>query len=255
MDDLILLAWSNVTHCREDFDKHLVGYSTIQYVCEIQGAFFLAYNEEKYLWRDGNWFFPAFPGPRLRFQAWENGNWHHRHIAFKGPLLERWRAAGIWLETPQNAHDNCDFGARMDELQLQSARGDRLNHLRAINGLERLLLDLAAARQLQARDDWLESVLGKLDDQTLDFAVLAHEIGLSDTALRRKFKQKTGISMQDYRLNQKIARARVLLSDSALPLKEIAFQLGYRNEFFFARQFKQFVGVAPGVFRRSRLKN
>lgn len=256
MDDLILLAWSNVPHCTQRLAKHVEGYATIQFVSHIRGAFFLAYDEQSYLWREGNWFFPAFPGPRLRFHALENGDWHHRHIGFKGPLLERWRAAGLWLETPQRAPQNADFAVQMDELIDWTARGKRLERLRAINGLERLLLELAQARETEAHaDEWLEIVLARLDDQTLDFARLGRDLGLSDTALRRKFKLKTGISMQDYRLNQKIARARVLLSDSSMPLKEVAFQLGYSNEFFFSRQFKERVGVAPGTFRKSRLKN
>lgn len=142
----------------------------------------------------------------------------------------------------------------MDELIVWARRGEPLSRWRAINGIEGLLLRLAEIRsQTSEENEWLHTILERLESQnTPDFSAIANQMGLSDTALRRRFKAATGQTMQEWVLNRKISAARALLSDTDLPLKVIAARLGYRNEYFFSRQFKAFVGVAPGAFRRSR---
>ncbi len=252
-DDLILLASSNVPHKRGRIDKWLDGYSTIQFVTEIRGTLFVAYDEREWHLREGSWFFPAHPGPRIRFYpVGEGDNWHHRHIGFRGPLVESWRAAGLWLEEPQRAPDGQDWAARMDEIIGLVRQFERFSRWRAINALEALLLELAQARQTpNAPDAWLESLLEQLDGGA-SFGEISAQMAMSPTLMRRRFKAATGITMQDHVLQKRLATARALLSDSDLPLKAIATQLGYSSEAFFSRQFKTHSGVAPGAFRRSR---
>lgn len=252
-DDLILLASSNAPHNRNSIDKWLDGYSTIQFVTDIRGTLRVAYDEREWNLREGDWFFPAHPGPRIRFHALgENDNWHHRHIGFQGPLVESWRAAGLWLEAPQCAPEGQNWAERMDEIIALVRQFERFSRWRAINALEALLLELAQARQAAtAPDAWLEGVLEQLDAGA-DLKTLGAQIGLSPTLLRRRFKAATGITMQEHVLQKRLATARALLSDTDLPLKAIANQLGYSSEAFFSRQFKIHSGVAPGAFRRSR---
>jgi AraC-like DNA-binding protein len=257
MQELILLAASNVQHNRGNTDKRLRGYATIQFVEAIRGGIFLSYDEQIYELESGYWFFPAHPGPHLRFHALRaGGDWHHRHIAFAGPLVEKWRAAGIWLEKPQDVEAGAHFAARMDQLVAWARDGDQLMQRRAINGLEGLLLELAANRAQKAeQNEWLSAILVALEGQNSpNFSQIARDMGLSDTALRRRFKAAAGQTMQEWVLSRKMSAARALLSDSELPLRAIASRLGYQNEFFFSRQFKMRVGVAPGAFRRSRQK-
>ncbi len=252
-DDLILLASSNTIHNRERIDKWLDGYSTIQFVTDIRGTLLVSYDAEEYYLRAGDWFFPAHPGPRIRFHALgENESWHHRHVGFRGPLVESWRAAGLWPEAPQRAPDGTHWAARMDEIIVLVRQFERLSRWRAINALEALLLELAQARQTPtAPDAWLESVLQQLDEDA-GFDQVSAQMAMSPTLLRRRFKAATGITMQDHVLQKRLAAARALLSDTDLPMKAIANQLGYSSEAFFSRQFKIHSGVAPGAFRRSR---
>lgn len=252
-DDLIFLASSSLPQSRVFVDKHLQGYSTIQFATQIEGTLFLAYDENEWRLRAGNWFFPAHPGPHIRFHPVEpTANWHHRHIGFQGPLVESWRAAGIWPQQPQLAPPDENWPRRMDEI-IELVRGSRaLSRWRAINALEALLLELAQARnESGAPDAWLENVLNQLN-ANIDLKDLSAQIGMSPTLLRRRFKAATGITMSDHVLQKRLATARALLSDTDLPLKAIAHQLGYSSEAFFSRQFKTHSGVAPGAFRRSR---
>lgn len=79
----------------------------------------------------------------------------------------------------------------------------------------------------------------------------AREIGLSRSHFDRKFSQQVGQAPKQFLLNCKMIHARRLLESSHLQIGEIANTLGYRDIYFFSRQFKQFFGSAPTAYRRS----
>jgi AraC-like DNA-binding protein len=257
-DDLIFLASTRAPRSRGRVDKYLDGYFTIQLMSESAGPMDLFYDERHWT-LEGDWFYPAFPGVHTRFHpANAQAYWFHRHVGFQGPLVSRWQAAGWWPNAPQRPPAGKDYVAFFDEIIFLVRRSDEWARLRAINLVEQLLLELAedrAALNIRAPDKWLGQLLGRLEENNtlLDYECLAREMGLSLTALRRRFKDATGVPLHTWVLQNRVARARTLLAESDLPLKAIATQLGYNNVYFFARQFKQIAGVAPGHYRRSRL--
>jgi len=80
---------------------------------------------------------------------------------------------------------------------------------------------------------------------------LAHRLGVSYTWFRRMFAHHTGLSPHQYRLQVRLGRARTLLSETALSVKEVAFRCGFESEHYFSRLFRRKTGVAPGRWRRS----
>lgn len=254
-EDLTFLATSSAPECTLRLDKHVVGYYTLQFM--ERGGVELGYDER---WRrmEGAWFWPAYPGPRLRFHpAPGHVSWFHRHVGFRGPLVQRWIASGLWPTDAQPAPAGKDYPSLFDALIRQSKRTDHWGRLRAINLLEQLLLELAEARAPSpaARLPWLEPVLEQLTRDgvfTPDYARIAAERGMAPSTLRRRFKEATGLSLHAYVLQARLARARSLLGETDLPLKAVAERLGYDNIYFFSRQFRQQIGVTPGVYRRSR---
>jgi AraC-like DNA-binding protein len=262
---LIFLATSRVQHNQFLLDKYLNGYSTIQF--SPSGGVEVGYNEKMFVLTGGAWFWPAHPGERIRFQAAPGYNsWPHRHVGFRGALVEKWNNEGIWLQRPQRAPSSRsaeEWDEWFAQWQRLSQRTDERGRLRAINLLEGLLLELADARASNAestsREPWLRHAIEKItvspDNASLspNYQKLAHELGMSEATLRRRFKRAMSISPHGYALQSRAATARALLTETDMPLKEIAARLGYDNEYFFSRQFKQIVGVAPGAFRKSRL--
>jgi transcriptional regulator GlxA family with amidase domain len=65
------------------------------------------------------------------------------------------------------------------------------------------------------------------------------------------FAHHTGLSPHQYRLQVRLGRARTLLSETALSVKEVAFRCGFESEHYFSRLFRRKTGVAPGRWRRS----
>lgn len=262
---LVFLAASRSPHCSLRLDKHLSGYHTMQFMSAQSGGVYVAYDDRAYHLADGQaWFWPAYPGPRLRFApAPPFAQWFHRHVGFTGSLVSRWASEGLWPDAPQPAPPTRDWDAFWDELITQAQRSDTWGRRRAVNLLEQMLIELAEARTPPAPETlspWLGPLLERLSAEgkgaeifAPDYTELARELGMGVSTLRRKFKTAMGgASLHHYVIQNRIARARALLTETDLPLKAVAARLGYDTEYFFARQFRQIVGVAPGVYRKSR---
>ena len=256
-DGLKFLYGESVPRCTHDIDKVFDGYCTLQYMSG--GAVELVVGAAEYLLR-GRWFWSAYPGPRIRFHvAAGTKSWRHRYIAFRGELVERWREQGLFPIEPQPAPApaRAGFDERFDALLANTTRGDALAALRATHLLEGILIELAEARtHMEEKPPWLEKTLARLDasvsGEAVDYAAVAGEVGMAERTLRRNFRQAMGVSPHEYLLKARVVEARRLLGDTDLPTKAIAKRLGYRDVYFFSRQFRQLAGVPPASYRQSR---
>ena len=78
---------------------------------------------------------------------------------------------------------------------------------------------------------------------------LATRAGLSPRYFSIKFKELIGVSVQTYMIRTRIERAQHLLTHAGMNVTEVADALGYRDIFFFSRQFKQYTGKSPSEVR------
>jgi Transcriptional regulator containing an amidase domain and an AraC-type DNA-binding HTH domain len=78
---------------------------------------------------------------------------------------------------------------------------------------------------------------------------LAARAGLSSRYFSIKFKELIGTSVQTYMIRTRIERAQHLLLHAGMNVTEVADALGYRDIFFFSRQFKQYTGKSPSELR------
>lgn len=81
---------------------------------------------------------------------------------------------------------------------------------------------------------------------------LAAMARLSTSHFSAIFRAEVGQSVQAYRTDVRMARARELLDTTPIPVSEIARMVGYDDAFYFTRQFKKTHGVAPTIYRSQR---
>ena len=99
----------------------------------------------------------------------------------------------------------------------------------------------------------IQLVLDKVHaDPSADWSVerLAKLGGQSRTVFSNQFKTATGLSPMNYVRQWRIRLACKMLSQSNLPIDEIAFKSGYADSNAFNRAFKRETGVSPGVYKR-----
>ncbi len=95
----------------------------------------------------------------------------------------------------------------------------------------------------------IEQALALLKGGPVPVAVLAKAAGLSVSHFNREFREWTGYSPVEYQRRQRVARARELLADVKLSIKEVAAQAGFDDPYHFSRVFRQVDGLSPSQYR------
>lgn len=97
-------------------------------------------------------------------------------------------------------------------------------------------------------DRFAEARLG----QHLSLAEWADTIGLSPGDFTRRFQQRTGVAPYTWFLDRRIAAAKRLMTQSDMPLVEIALDAGFCSQSHFTEAFRRRVGSTPGRWRKSQ---
>jgi len=84
---------------------------------------------------------------------------------------------------------------------------------------------------------------------------LASLTELSRTYFSRVFKETTGMRLRDYLMEVRINKAKDLLDDINLEIKQIAYEVGFNYPDHFSRTFKRKTGVSPTDWRLKEIKN
>ncbi|MEK8130747.1 helix-turn-helix domain-containing protein [Paenibacillus filicis] len=78
-------------------------------------------------------------------------------------------------------------------------------------------------------------------------------VSLSGLSLRQftsSFKQRTGFTFNEYLNRIRIDKVKAIMLQSRQSLNEIARQVGYSDEFYLSRKFKQVTGMSPTIYVR-----
>ncbi len=85
--------------------------------------------------------------------------------------------------------------------------------------------------------------------------ILAHEVGLSRSALHERFMKFLGHPPMQYLANWRIQYATRLLRETNRNVATIALDVGYESEAAFSRAFRRLVGMPPAAWRKSVISN
>lgn len=88
--------------------------------------------------------------------------------------------------------------------------------------------------------------------EPITIAQLARLAGVSPSHYMDLFKAAYGTSAIDYLTEVRIDRAKRLMERPGGQLRDIARQVGFGDEFYFSRRFKQKVGFSPSVYKKNR---
>jgi AraC family transcriptional regulator len=102
-----------------------------------------------------------------------------------------------------------------------------------------------AAWQLRRITDYVESMI----EPTPSVERLAQLCEISSRHLRRAFRESTGTAISDYVKETRLLKAKSLLVDTDLALKEIAFRLGFSSPTSFGVAFAKATGLTPKHYR------
>ncbi|MFC5472156.1 helix-turn-helix domain-containing protein [Cohnella suwonensis] len=102
-------------------------------------------------------------------------------------------------------------------------------------------------------DTSLRRILTYIEEHLLDQLTredIAHYVHFHPSYLSRFFRKKTGWSLSEYIVRQRIEYAKEMLEQSELRISHIMSQLGYDNLSHFTRSFKKVTGYTPLQYRK-----
>lgn len=84
----------------------------------------------------------------------------------------------------------------------------------------------------------------------LNTELVSEKVFISKSKLRKDFKQETGVPIGKYIDDMVFFKAKRLLNKGYLSINEISQKLGFCDQFYFSRRFKERYGEPPSEYRR-----
>lgn len=128
----------------------------------------------------------------------------------------------------------------------------KLNLLRT--GLE--LLDDQKSLQTDAVKKLICDMIFYSDefDVVINSEYISKQLNRPYSEVASAFSEITGITIQQYIINQKIEKIKELLIYDKLNITEIAYRLNYSSAAHLCNQFKKVTGLTPSYFKKLRKK-
>lgn len=95
----------------------------------------------------------------------------------------------------------------------------------------------------------LRQVLHETDGKLPPADDLAHRCGVMPRALSSLVKGATGITLRHYIARERLHRARGLLDDRKMLIKQVAFSCGFASPAAFTAAFRKTTGMTPAEYR------
>lgn len=117
------------------------------------------------------------------------------------------------------------------------------------------LIELGKPPVSTSRPDWRltriqQLVAARGGDSRLTLVHFSKQLGLSTGQLSRLFVRLTGHRFRNFAVAQRLLQASRLLSDTNMPIKQVAAELGYSHSCDLTHRFKKVFGVTPREFRQ-----
>lgn len=87
-------------------------------------------------------------------------------------------------------------------------------------------------------------------NENLSVSYLANELFVSKSYIIKYVKENTGHNFTDYLNMLRLKKARILMADESLSLKEISIMVGYKSQHYFSRAFKNYYDESPSDYRK-----
>ena len=220
------------------FGPHIRNYYLIHFVVSGEGKFSTPRGE--YTVRAGEAFFIR-PGEITTYEADAKNPWEYVWVGFKGDLACRFDALGDVLEYAEDLID-----------ELESAFCSEVGREELVASvIFKLSGTLFAERSANDYPNRVKSYIDAHYMENLSISDIADMLSLNRKYLAKIFKDKIGISMQEYLINKRLHEAKKLLK-LGHSVEQAAGMVGYSDQFGFTKAFNQRYGSSPSSYKGNK---
>lgn len=181
-------------------------------------------------------------------------------------LIHRWEdedRTQLWMESRVRqicyllqryglgGDDYREYEYLLDEAFVNAGSGDQL-----IGNLSDMFFKDQKEEELdlqkQSTEDYFEKIKEFIRNnmaRPLSLQSVSKEMGVSQTYLSRLFRKYEDISFNNYLTSLRMEKAKELLkSEEKIFVKDVAEQVGYKDQFYFSRIFHTYTGVRPSEY-------
>lgn len=90
------------------------------------------------------------------------------------------------------------------------------------------------------------------ESEDIPISQIARECSVCESGLRKIFSDQIGISPTQYRLKEKLNKAKYLLESSDMSVGEISDKLNFYDAAYFCKLFHKQIGLSPKLYRQNK---
>jgi AraC-like DNA-binding protein len=227
----------------------------IVYISEGEGCFSTALKQ--YPVKAGSLLL-ILPGMQHSYKPVYETGWHEYWVGFTGEFFLSLLEKGIlspdcvFFETGMRDCIALIFNQIFDEVRSQKP----LYQFKVCAAIFSLISEVVSYERRKEQPSYHQRVVerAKCIMESNIFGIInvegiALKTGMSASGLNKIFKIYTSMTLYQYYIQIKIHKAKELLEHADLSVKEIAARLGFDDQYYFSRLFKNKTGIAPSKWR------
>lgn len=187
--------------------------------------------------------------------------WHHRWIYFRPRAYWnnrlKWQECihGVFYTKGIHIEDQAAIDTLFQQIEELSKSDDMYTDELTLNLLEQILIRCKMNQPFLIKkrvDPRVTEVLNYMSshlNEEFSNEQLAELICLSPSRLGHLFRDEVGMTITQWRDDQRISRAKQLLVTSNYSINQISRLIGYSDPLYFSRVFKNKAGLSPKLYR------
>lgn len=200
-----------------------------------------------------------FPGFWHSYQPDSETGWNEYYIGFEGQIINH--LVKNEFISPENPILDIGFNEELVNLYssaIKIAKDEKKSAQQHLAGVVLhilgMVLSLSENKNLESNEfgqiiERAKIIMLENVSNVINIQELAHNLGTSYSWFRKAFKEYTGYPPGQYFQELKIRKAKELLAETNMPIKEIAYSLNFSSNGYFLSFFKKRVGCTPLEYR------
>ena len=199
------------------------------------------------------------PGIKHSYWPLTETGWHEYWVGFKGAyfsgLIEEGRFSPEQVFFEVGLHDSMIslFNLIFDEVRTQRP----LYQMKACAAILSLIAEVLARERRSDQPNSYQQTVDKAKYlmesnifKAINLSAISDELGISTSRLNEIFKTYTSMTPYQYYIHIKIHRAESILEQENLSVKEVAYKMGFDDQYYFSRLFKNKTGISPSDWKK-----